>query len=740
MIRSVIRRALQVVLGVRSVRAVALALLYASLLALSIVLAFGLRFDFHIPEHIHSGLWRVCAMVVGIHLLCMFASHQFDGLLSYFSTPDLKRLIIACTSAVAVLGILRLGLGIELAPPRGVLLIYYFLSVASLCGARMTFRHVRRMTLAGTGRKRSKARRVGIIGAGDCGAALAKDLLAKPWLALQPIVFFDDFRDNSCSIHGLRLVGRPDRISEFKEKLHLDEIIIAMPSAPAKRIRDLLKLIHDAGLPCRTVPSMDQLATGRLSVTNLRPVELHDLLGRAPVEISSDSVREVIQGRTVMVTGAGGSIGSELCRQICSFGPSALVLVERSEPQLFVIEQELRQKFRSISLLPVVGDVTRPGRMMEIFRRFRPRVVFHAAAHKHVPMMELQPEEAIRNNVLGTALIADLAIAFEVERFVFVSTDKAVNPTNVMGATKRLAEMYVQSLVTRSSGTKFMAVRFGNVLGSSGSVVPTFERQIAMGGPVTVTHPEVTRFLMTIPEAVSLVLQSSTFGTGGDIFVLDMGKPVRILDLALQLITLSGLTAHEDIEIVFTGLRPGEKLYEELSHGGETVTPTAHPKIARMVSPPLHHTFTRAFLAELSGALDGDAHDADYFKRLLAEMLPEYTPSLPIPELLLEVPLQTDPVAPFSEGIRYRHGAGKADVGLLSTPRSDLRGSESEDDTQIKDENELGAPAMVADWRSQQDGVLESVPRSDGKGDPAAPSRGEHAGHQEEAAEQGERQ
>ena len=631
MIRAVGRPILQRILKDRPVRLIGLTVTYALLLGLSIISAYLLRFDFDIPAWIRPSLLPVCVITVGVHLLCMFRFHQFDGLLSYFSTPDLRRLILACMVAVFALGAMRLTLGTGFAPPKGVLLMHFFLSVLGLSGMRLSFRHIRQIAFANGGRTPVTARRVGIVGAGDCGAALAKDLLAKPWLALLPVAFFDDHRNSRCSIHGVAIAGVPEHIAEFKAKLSLDEVIIAMPSAPAKRIREVLILARGAGLPCRTVPSLDQLATGRVSVSNLRPVEIHDLLGRAPVEIKGEAVREVIEGQTVMVTGAGGSIGSELCRQILSFGPSALILVERSEPQLFVIEQELRGQKNAATLLPIVGDVTRRDQMLEIFRRFRPHVIFHAAAHKHVPMMELQPQEAIRNNVFGTALLADLAVEYAVERFVLISTDKAVNPTNVMGATKRLAEMYIQSLATTPARTKFMAVRFGNVLGSSGSVVPTFKQQIAAGGPVTVTHAEVTRYFMTIPEAVSLVLQSSAFGRGGDIFVLDMGKPVRILDLALQMITLSGLVPHKDIEIKLTGLRPGEKLYEELSHGGESVSATAHPKIARLLSTPIHHSFVGAFLIELSFALKEGPSDPDSLKALLTKMLPEYTPFVSTP-------------------------------------------------------------------------------------------------------------
>lgn len=626
MMRRIVRAILEFVLPLQSLRLIGLALAYGTLLALCILLAYELRFDFDVPERWQDSMATVCGLTVCVHLLSLFVFRQFDGLLSYFSTPDLRKVVLACATTVLVVGSLREVFGVEWGPPRGVLLTYFVLSIGALSALRVSFRHLRMMTHVGRMLPHPKAQPVGIVGAGDCGAALAMDLLNKPWLALKPVAFFDDHRQTHCSIHGIPVLGRPEEIAALQDRLHLKEVIIAMPSAPAKRIRDVLQLIRAVGLPCRTVPSLDQLATGLLSVSNLRPVPIHHLLGREPVQIEGEAVRQEIEGRTVMVTGAGGSIGSELCRQILAFEPDTLVLIERSEPQLFVIEQELRAAAAGTSILPVVGDITRRARMREVFHRFRPAVVFHAAAHKHVPMMESQPGEAIRNNVLGTALLADLAIEYGVDRFVLVSTDKAVNPTNVMGATKRLAEMYVQAMTTRNTATKFMAVRFGNVLGSSGSVVPTFERQIAEGGPVTVTHPEVTRFFMTIPEAVSLVLQSSTLGRGGDIFILDMGKPVKILDLAMQMIALSGLTPHEDIEIRFTGMRPGEKLYEELSHGGERVTPTAHPKITRLISPPLHHTYIAAFLERLSGVLKEDESEPVDLKALLANMLPEYTP------------------------------------------------------------------------------------------------------------------
>jgi FlaA1/EpsC-like NDP-sugar epimerase len=473
----------------------------------------------------------------------------------------------------------------------------------------------------------STVRRIGIVGAGDCGAVLAKELLRSPRLGLQPVAFFSDNYRRRCSIHGITLVGRPERIEELKDKLQLDEIVIAKPSASPRRIHEILKLVNHAGLVCRTVPSIDQLVAGRVTVTNLRPLDIHDLLGRSSVEISHESVRTVVEGRTVIVTGAGGSIGSELCRQILPHQPAALIMLERSEPQLFAIEQELRNhpSLNGTSLVPLIGDISRARRLQQIFQQFRPHVVFHAAAHKHVPLMELQPEEAIYNNVYATSLLADIAVEYAAERFVFISTDKAVNPTNVMGATKRLAEIYLQAVARRQSGTKFMAVRFGNVLGSSGSVVPTFARQIAAGGPITVTHPEITRYFMTIPEAVSLVLQSSVFGNSGDIFVLDMGTPIRIADLARKMIALAGLTS-EDVEIEFTGLRPGEKLYEELTQDIEVVEATSHPQIARLVCPAPRMD-GREFVDKLRSACEANKVDSQALKLLLASFLPEYTPA-----------------------------------------------------------------------------------------------------------------
>jgi FlaA1/EpsC-like NDP-sugar epimerase len=449
-------------------------------------------------------------------------------------------------------------------------------------------------------------------------------------MGLRPMMFFDDDpRKWRTRVHDVPVVGSPQCLLDDQLAGKLDKVIIAMPSAPAKRIGEIVRILRRVNLPFETVPSMEQLTSGKVRLSQLRPVAIEDLLGREPVELETDNIRAILRERVVMVTGAGGSIGSELCRQIASFGPHRLLMVEQSEGHLFEIEQELIDLGYGDVIVPVMADVLDMPRMHDVFERHQPNVVFHAAAHKHVPMMERHPSEAIKNNTLGTVCVATVALEFKVDRFVLISTDKAINPTNVMGATKRLAEIFVQSLWGNQPGTtKFMAVRFGNVLGSSGSVIPAFKKQIAAGGPVKVTHPEITRYFMTIPEAVGLVLQCGAQGDGGEIFVLDMGEPVRIVDLARQVIELSGLRPGEDIEIQFTGLRPGEKLFEELSYQGENILPTTHPKIMRFVSQPRALDPLQKELQNLFANVQDI--DPNELKLTLQRLIPEYRPYLSI--------------------------------------------------------------------------------------------------------------
>ncbi|HZM01723.1 MAG TPA: nucleoside-diphosphate sugar epimerase/dehydratase [Candidatus Saccharimonadales bacterium] len=610
------------------VRKLILLFLYAGGLSLSFFVAYELRFDFAIEENFRAQLFGLLPLVVMLQLILLYAFGQFEGLLSYFSLPDLARLFWASFLAFAIIVLIWLVSWGAYAPPRGVILSDFLISFVGVAGTRLAFRLVRERYLAPYSRNHPLARRVGIVGAGDVGASLVNDLFSKRGLGLLPVGFFDDDKKKWGSrIHGVPVLGAPEIILERAGVLDLEQIIIAMPTAPAKRIGEIVALLRKSRLKFAIVPAMDQLASGQLKVSQIRPVEIQDLLGRDPVQIETESIRGVLVNRQVMVTGAGGSIGSELCRQIAAFEPKQLLLVDQSEVQLFAIEQELIGLGYGGSITPLIADILDEPRMSALLREHRPDVLFHAAAHKHVPMMERQPGEAIKNNSLATARLADLALAHGVGQFVMISTDKAVNPTSVMGATKRLAEIYLQALFAKNpKGTQFIAVRFGNVLGSSGSVVPIFTKQIAAGGPVMVTHPDMVRYFMTIPEAVGLVLQSCAQGQGGETFVLDMGQPVKIAELARQMIELSGLQPEVDIEIQFVGLRPGEKLFEEITCKGEAYRPTQHPRIMRFVTAPEDWSKIKAVLENLSSEL----HQAepDRLKQLIKQSLAEYTPDL----------------------------------------------------------------------------------------------------------------
>jgi FlaA1/EpsC-like NDP-sugar epimerase len=610
------------------VRSVILLFSFSGILFTAHHLAWQLRFDFDVPDEFRTQINRNWLWVIGLKIAYLFIFGQFSGLLSYFSVPDLRRLFFACFAGSGTLLFIRYTFGTAYAAPRGVILADFILSIVGLSMLRLSFRVLRERYFAPQGRSHRRMRRVGIIGAGDVGATLVRELQSKRGLGLLPVAFFDDDKGKWRSrVHDIPVVGPPEALREGKLNLQLEEVIIAMPNASARRISEVIKLLQLSHLRFETVPSIDQLATGQVKVSQLRNVEVEDLLGREPVELEAENIRQLLAGRIVMVTGAGGSIGSELCRQIILFNPQRLLLVDQSEFNTFQIEQDLIDRGFSGTVLPLVADILDEQRMRYIFGRFGPDIIFHAAAHKHVPMMEQQPGEALRNNSFGTALLAELAAEFRVKYFVLISTDKAINPTNVMGASKRLAELFLQAYAAENGKpTRFIAVRFGNVLGSSGSVIPIFKKQIAAGGPVRVTHPEVTRYFMTIPEAAGLVLQAASQGTGGEIFVLDMGKAVKIVDLARQLIELSGLKAAEDIEIEFTGLRPGEKLFEELSHKGENIAPTDHRKILRFISQPQSLTEVRAIMEEIRQELY--CADPARLKLLLKKAIPEYQPYL----------------------------------------------------------------------------------------------------------------
>jgi FlaA1/EpsC-like NDP-sugar epimerase len=426
-----------------------------------------------------------------------------------------------------------------------------------------------------------------IVGAGDAGEALLREILRMPVAQYDVVGLIDDDPvKHGTRIHGIPVLGPVEQLPAICEDRKIEELAIAMPSASPKQLRRVIQVCEGTKLKFTTVPSITDIASGKLRVSQTRPVNINDLLGRESVQLDLDLIEVFVKDKTILVTGAGGSIGSEMCRQLCNFKPARLLLVEQAENPLFYIERELRSRFPNVSIEGLICNITDASRVNDIFEAYEPQVVIHAAAHKHVPLMELNAGEAIKNNVSGTQIVADAADRYNADNFVMISTDKAVNPTSIMGSSKRIAEMYIQDLST-TSNTLFVTVRFGNVLGSDGSVVPIFKKQIAQGGPVTITHPEMKRYFMTIPEASQLVLQAATMGKGGEIFVLDMGEPVKIVDLAKELITLSGFKPGEDIEIAFTGPRPGEKLFEELSIEGEDMQRTRHPKISIWKNIPI---------------------------------------------------------------------------------------------------------------------------------------------------------
>lgn len=502
---------------------------------------------------------------------------------------------------------------------QGVFMADMFGTVLILSGLRMIIRlYYEEFRTVEAGR----LKRFLIVGAGNTGETLLRDIHRMQVTQYEVVGFIDDdAAKKGISIHGIPVLGTVEHLAEICENRNIEEIAIAMPTASHQELRRVIQVCEGTKIRFRTVPSLTDIASGKFRVSQIRDVDINDLLGREAVQLDLDSIEAFAKNKTILVTGAGGSIGSEMCRQLCKFDPKLLLLVEQAENPLFYIERELRRDYPSVVLEAVVCNITDRIRVDEIFRRYRPQIVIHAAAHKHVPMMELNPGEAIKNNIVGTRNMADAADSNGASNFVMISTDKAVNPTSIMGSSKRIAEMYIQDL-NRTSETHFVTVRFGNVLGSEGSVVPIFKKQIAQGGPVTVTDARMKRYFMTIPEASQLVLQAATMGKGGEIFVLDMGEPVEIVQLAKELITLSGFKAGEDIEIVYTGLRPGEKLFEELSIDGEDMQQTRHPKIGIWMNIPMDRDKLRASIDELIEIAKTQSHAGIVEK--IKELVPEY--------------------------------------------------------------------------------------------------------------------
>ncbi len=464
--------------------------------------------------------------------------------------------------------------------------------------------------------------KVMIIGAGDVGEMALREIHRMTVEQYEVIGLLDeDPSKHGVTILGYKVLGGTDRMKELCEKYQVDEVLIALPSASPKEIRRIVEQCQGTNVKFRTLPALKDLISGRIRFSRMREVDINDLLGREPARLDCEAISAYIQDKVVLITGAGGSIGSEMCRQIGHFNPARLILIEQAENPLFHIDRELKKLFPELKTYTYICDIYDRDRVEKIFAKERPAAVFHAAAHKHVPLMELNPTEAVKNNVFGTKNCADAAAKFGCQKFVMISTDKAVNPTSVMGCSKRIAELYIQGL-NAPGGTQFVTVRFGNVLGSNGSVVPIFKEQIAQGGPVTVTHPDMQRYFMTIPEAAQLVMQAAAIGKGGEIFLLDMGEPVKIVDLASDLITLSGFTPGEDIEIKFTGMRPGEKLFEELSLEGEDMSPTSHEKIAVWKRAPADRQFVLQGLEELAKLSQYD--DPDLVRRTMKKLVPEF--------------------------------------------------------------------------------------------------------------------
>ncbi|TXD34781.1 polysaccharide biosynthesis protein [Lujinxingia vulgaris] len=600
-----------------------IASLHLGFFALAYLLAFLIRFDYAIPTPYQTAMWAGLLPLLATKAVVFGALRMFQGWWKYVSLYD----VLALARALALASLAYLALNVMvLTPadfPRSIYLLDFALSLILLGGARGSLRLLREK-LATWGDDRP-AVPVLISGAGDTGETLVREISKNRQIVYQPVGFVDDDPyKHGLRIHGVPVLGPIDKLAQLVEKHGVEELIIAMPSASRDQIRRVVEQAQRAGVKTRIVPAFEAVVEGKVSVNALRDVAITDLLGRAPVELDTYAIGRSLEGKRVLVTGAGGSIGSEICRQVVRFNPERLILLDCAETPLFFIHRELSEQHDD-KLFAAIGNVTDAERMRQVFEQHRPDVVLHAAAYKHVPLMEEHPALAVQNNIGGTEIVANLAAEYKVARFVLISTDKAVNPTSVMGATKRVAELLVRHLNHTCATTRFSVVRFGNVLGSNGSVIPIFRQQIARGGPVTVTHPEMTRYFMTIPEATQLVLQAATFKQG-DLFILDMGEPVKIVDLARDMIRLSGFS-EDEIPIDFCGVRPGEKLFEELTLDREEVDTTAHAKIFMGKEPA-------DLLVEMEDAFDalmsaGRAGDDQSVRAGLEALIPTYRPSAP---------------------------------------------------------------------------------------------------------------
>ena len=606
-----------------------------ALIIISVLGSFALRLDVsNLPYYFPAAL-VMCAVALAVKIPTYYFFGLYRRLWIYASTGELRLITIAVTTAsVLASGVMVLLLSLNLVlpgMPRSALGIDWLLSLVLIGGSRFALRLLSEQSNVRSG----KGKHALIIGAGDAGALVVRELQKSSQLNLTPIGFLDDDpAKQRHEIYGVRVIGKVSDLPNVLDNRQVDEVIIAIPSAPGRVVRLVTDVCRLKGIPSRTMPGIYELLGGKVNVSRLREVDITDLLRREPVRLNDEIVGQALEGKRVLVTGAGGSIGRELCRQIARRNPSQLVLLGHGENSIFEVLLELCEDYPDLTLIPVIADVRDRERLASVFDAHQPQVVFHAAAHKHVPLMEANPTEAVTNNVIGTGNLVVTAAEHKIERFVLISTDKAVQPSSIYGATKRLAEMLVLD-AARQSDLPFTVVRFGNVLGSRGSIIPLFKAQIARGGPLTITHPGMHRFFMTIPEAVYLVLQAASMGRGGETFVLNMGEPVRILDLAEDLIRLSGLEPHRDIEIVFTGTRPGEKLTEELWDAGTPLERTAHPDIFRLVSS---ETLSGRGLRTAVDSLQAACRhaDTDALIRILTESVPGASFREPAPQPVLD--------------------------------------------------------------------------------------------------------
>lgn len=609
------------------VRMALVAIMHVVLFSAAYLGSFMLRFDFGIPELWFETVWKGLGLVLGVKLILFGALKMYQGWWRYVSLYDLMALFRALLVAELVFIMVNVLTGL-ITLPRSIYVIDFGLSLILVGGARGSLRLMREAIHAGKS-KGGQQQNVIVIGAGDTGETLLREISKNRNLPYKPIGFLDDDpRKLGLKIHNVSVLGRVDELKSYADKHNVSTVIIAMPSATREQMRRVVNVAKETGVEIKILPAVETMLSGGLATNQLREISLSDLLGRAPIRLDMQSLGTLLQGRRVMVTGAGGSIGSELCRQVLRFAPAELIMVERAETPLFFIHRELRADHDDI-IIPHVASICDADRMRHIFEAHPPDVILHAAAYKHVPLMEANPCEAVKNNIRGTEVLTELAIKHQVSVCVLISTDKAVNPTSVMGATKRITELLLMAAHRREDNevTRFCAVRFGNVLGSNGSVVPIFTEQIRRGGPITVTHPEMTRYFMTIPEAVQLVLQAGALGEGGEIFILDMGESVKIADLARDMIRLSGLSS-EDIEVTFTGIRPGEKLFEELAINLDEMDTTRHDKIFVAPKESEGVDLLDEFYDRLLAVADlGDDQAA---RELLKQMIPTYhSPQLP---------------------------------------------------------------------------------------------------------------